>query len=58
MGGIEHLGFIVAAYAVTIVVLAALLAWIIADGRRLKRQLARLEERGYGGRRRKPDRSS
>jgi heme exporter protein D len=51
MAGIDHLGFIVAAYAITIVVLAALIGWTIWDGRRLKRQLARLEARGYGGRR-------
>lgn len=51
MAGIDHLGFIVAAYAVTIVVLAALIGWTRWDGRRLKRQLARLEARGYGGRR-------
>ncbi|MGX1099826.1 heme exporter protein CcmD [Amorphus sp. MBR-141] len=58
MAGIDHLGFIVAAYAVTIVVLAVLIAWIVGDGRRLKRQLARLESRGYGGRRRQPDAAS
>ena len=58
MAGIDHLGFIVAAYAVTIVVLAVLIAWIVGDSLRLKRQLARLESRGYGGRRRKPDAAS
>lgn len=58
MGGIDHLGFIVAAYAVTIVVLAVLIGWIVLDGRRLRRQLARLEKRGYGARRRTPDAAS
>ncbi|MGX1308631.1 heme exporter protein CcmD [Amorphus suaedae] len=58
MAGVDHLGFIVAAYAVTIIVLAVLIVWIVWDGRRLRRQLARLEERGYGGRRRKPETSS
>lgn len=58
MAGVDHLGFIVAAYAVTIAVLATLIVWIVWDGRSLRRQLARLEERGYGGRRRKPETSS
>ncbi|MEW5425055.1 heme exporter protein CcmD [Amorphus sp. 3PC139-8] len=49
--GDPHLGFIVAAYAVTVAVIAVLIGWILLDGRRLKRQLARLEARGYGGRR-------
>jgi heme exporter protein D len=42
----DHVGFIVAAYAVTAVVLVGLLAWIIADGRTQKRHLAELEARG------------
>lgn len=46
-----HLGFIIAAYSVTAVMLVGLIGWILIDGRRLKRQLARLEARGYGGRR-------
>lgn len=53
MAGIDHLGFIVAAYAVTIVVLAALIGWTLWDGRRLRRQLARLEAPGYGARRKR-----
>ena len=53
MAGIDHLGFIVAAYAVTIVVLAALIGWTLWDGRRLRRQLARLKARGYGARRKR-----
>jgi len=55
MGGVDHLGFIVAAYAVTVVVLGALIGWIVLEGRSLRRQLARLEKRGYGSRRKSGD---
>lgn len=41
-----HAGFIVAAYAVTIVIVLALVVWVLADGRMLRRQLADLETRG------------
>lgn len=41
-----HGGFILAAYAVTIVVLAGLFLWIFLDGRAQKRRLAELESRG------------
>jgi heme exporter protein D len=44
--GGTHLGFIIAAYAVTIVVLAALIGWVILDGRTQKRRIAELEARG------------
>ncbi|BCP55731.1 heme exporter protein D [Kaistia sp. 32K] len=41
-----HAGFILAAYGVTIVIILALFAWIVLDGRHLRRQLADLEARG------------
>ncbi len=41
-----HGGFIIAAYAVTILVLAGILLWIVLDGRAQKRRLAELEARG------------
>ena len=41
-----HAGFIVAAYAVAIAVIAALIVWVIADSRAQKRMLADLESRG------------
>ena len=41
-----HGGFILAAYAVTIVILAGVFLWIILDGRAQKRRLAELEARG------------
>jgi heme exporter protein D len=41
-----HLGFIVAAYAVTAVVLVGIVAWIIVDGRNQRRRIADLEARG------------
>ena len=42
----SHAGFIAAAYLVSAGVLAALVAWIVADGRAQKRRLADLEARG------------
>ena len=41
-----HAGFIVAAYLATAVVLAAMVFWILLDGRSLRRKLAELEARG------------
>jgi heme exporter protein D len=41
-----HAGFIIAAYAVTVVVLAGLLAWAVLDGRMQRRRIADLEARG------------
>jgi heme exporter protein D len=42
----NHGGFILAAYLVTLVVLATLVGWILLDGRSLRRRLADLEARG------------
>jgi heme exporter protein D len=42
----NHGGFILAAYLVSVVVLAALVGWIVLDGRALQRRLADLEARG------------
>ncbi|MDQ0468264.1 heme exporter protein CcmD [Labrys wisconsinensis] len=50
-----HWAFIVAAYAVMILVVAALIAWVLVDHRIQARTLADLEERGLtrrSGRRR------
>ncbi|KAB2872240.1 MAG: heme exporter protein CcmD [Bauldia sp.] len=41
-----HGGFIIAAYAVTVVVLAGLVVWIVRDGRAQERRLEELEARG------------
>jgi heme exporter protein D len=41
-----HAGFIIAAYAVTAVVLVAMVGWIVFDGRLQKRRLDELEARG------------
>jgi heme exporter protein D len=51
----DHGGFIVAAYLAAGVVLVGLVAWIVLDGRMLKRRLADLESRGI---RRRSARSS
>jgi heme exporter protein D len=46
IAGGAHIGFIIAAYAVTIVVLGGLVGWIILAGRAQRRALAELEARG------------
>jgi heme exporter protein D len=50
-----HAGFIWAAYAVVGVVLAALVAWLVLDGRRQQHLVDELEARGI---RRRSQRSS
>jgi heme exporter protein D len=45
-----HAGFIVAAYAVATIVVAALIVWIIADHRAQRRILADLEKHGVARR--------
>jgi heme exporter protein CcmD len=49
MGLGQHAVFILASYAVTFLVLGALVAWLVMDGQRLKSMLDRLE--AAGGRR-------
>jgi len=51
MNEIPHLGFIVAAYAIAGVAVAATIAWITIDYRSLRAQLAELESRNGGDRR-------
>ena len=41
-----HLGFIVAAYSVTAIVLTGLIVWVFVDGRIQKAALAELDRRG------------
>jgi heme exporter protein D len=41
-----HAAFIIGSYAAVVVVLAALIGWLISEGRRLERRLADLEARG------------
>ncbi len=50
MTAINHLGFIVAAYAAAIVVVGALVAWVALDYRVQRRTLADLERRGFSRR--------
>ncbi len=52
----NHAGFIVASYGLTILVVAALFAWIVVDGRAQRRQLAELEARGVRRRSTQDDR--
>jgi heme exporter protein D len=42
----NHGGFILAAYGIAIVVVAALFVWVVVDGRNQRRALAELEARG------------
>jgi heme exporter protein D len=46
MEAVNHMGFIVAAYAVTVVIVGALIAWVMLDYRAQKRTLAELDKRG------------
>jgi len=41
-----HADFIVAAYAIAVLVIAALIGWVAVDHRAQKRSLERLEARG------------
>jgi heme exporter protein D len=43
---VQHAGFIIAAYAIAGVVIAAMIAWVILDYRGQQRLLANLESRG------------
>jgi heme exporter protein D len=45
-----HADFILSAYAVTVVVIAVMIGWVIVDHRRQQRALADLEERGVSRR--------
>jgi heme exporter protein D len=45
-----HAAFIWGSYAALVLVLGALLAWLVLDGRRQRRRLAELEARGQGRR--------
>jgi heme exporter protein D len=41
-----HAGFIIASYAVTVLVIASLIGWVVRDHRAQKRALAELDRRG------------
>ena len=41
-----HAGFILASYGLAVAVVAALVVWVIVDGRAQRRRLADLEARG------------
>jgi heme exporter protein D len=49
----QQAGFIVAAYAVTAFVVAALVAWVVLDYMTQRRLLGELEQRGVGRRSRR-----
>ena len=51
-----HVDFIIAAYAVTIFVVAALTAWVLLDYWAQRRVLGDLEERGVSRRSERPSR--
>lgn len=50
-----HSGFILAAYAASVIIVFAVLGWILADGVLLRRQMRDLEARGI---RRRSDRKA
>jgi heme exporter protein D len=53
-----HAGFILAAYAVAIVVIGVLIAWVLLDYRKQQRILADLEARGVTRRSERANRES
>ncbi len=52
-----HAAFIWSAYAITAVVLAGLIAWLVLDGRQQERRLADLAKRGVTRRSERPSNS-
>jgi heme exporter protein D len=50
MDPVNHIGFIVAAYAAAVVVVAGLIGWVAFDYRAQRRALAELERRGIARR--------
>ena len=42
----EHAGFILAAYALAVLIIGGLVLWLLIDGRAQHRRLAELEARG------------
>ncbi len=46
----NHAAFVAAAFAISAIVLIVLSAWIVADLRRLRRQVAEMERRGMARR--------
>ena len=46
MQAVNHIGFIVTAYAITVAVVGILIVWVMIDYRTQKRTLADLETRG------------
>jgi heme exporter protein D len=50
MQAANHMGFIVAAYAVTIAVVGVLIGWVMLDYRAQRRALDDLEKRGVSRR--------
>ena len=50
MAGIDHFGFIAAAYAAAAIIVALLVAWVMLDYRVQRRNLAELERRGFARR--------
>ncbi len=49
----QHAGFIIASYAVTAFIVAALIAWVVLDYSAQRRVLGEFEERGITRRSRK-----
>ena len=50
MDASNHMGFIIAAYAVTAVIVGILIAWVMLDYRAQQRTLAELDKRGVNRR--------
>jgi heme exporter protein D len=50
----QHAAFIWACYGAVAIAIGGLIAWLLADGRRLARELAEIEARGSAGRQDRP----
>ena len=50
MNAVNHMGFIVTAYALTAIVVAGLIAWVMLDYRAQQRTLVELDKRGVSRR--------
>lgn len=51
----DHAGFILAAYGLSALIVAALVVWVVVDGRTQRRRLADLEARGIRRRSRRAE---
>ncbi|MBV2142263.1 heme exporter protein CcmD [Falsochrobactrum sp. TDYN1] len=54
----NHLGFVIASYGLTVIVLAIMIGWILLDQRIQKSEMKRLEAQGVRRRSARPSRKT